>query len=53
MFKVPVLVPEEVGVNTTLMLQVAAAASLVQELVWEKSPEIEMLKICRVWPPLF
>jgi hypothetical protein len=39
MVKVPFLVPATVGLNVTLMVQEAPAATLEpQVLVWEKSP---------------
>src|SRR5260370_741630 len=44
MFRVPVRVPEAVGVKVTLMLQLAPAATeLPQVLVSAKSPLAEML----------
>jgi hypothetical protein len=44
MLRVPVRVPDAVGVNVTLMVQLAPAATeLPQVLVWAKSPLAEML----------
>jgi hypothetical protein len=43
-FNVPVLVPTAVGVNTTLIVQLALAARLVVQVVEEtlKSPVVEI-----------
>ena len=51
--KVPVRDPAAVGVNVTLMVQLALAATLEpQVLVWEKSPLAVALEMTRVALPV-
>src|ERR1051326_8684049 len=50
---VPVRVPVAVGVNVTLIVQLAPAKTEVpQVLIWEKSPLVEMLLMVSVALPL-
>src|SRR5579864_3842563 len=50
--RVPVRVPVAVGVKEMLIVHVPPTATTPQLLVWEKSPEIEMLETLRDAVPL-
>ena len=53
MVTAPVLVPVVVGLNVTLMVQLALAATLEpQVLIWEKSPLTVMLVMLRATLPV-